>query len=84
VEGKREFKGDSRGVQDGVHKVSCFINSLLCLISMTSEYRMRKDMRLALLHSKKAIDLETKNNREELFKGALTGEDKRDVNEKAT
>ena len=45
---------------------------------------MRKDMRVALLHSKKTIDLETKNNREELFKGSLTGEDKKGVDEKAT
>lgn len=45
---------------------------------------MRKDMRLALLHSKKTIDLEAKNTRDELFKGSLLSDDKRSVDEKAT
>lgn len=46
-----------------------------------STARIRKDMRAALLHSKKIIDVQLKSNREDLFKGAM---DNRNVEEKAT
>jgi len=46
-----------------------------------SSARIRKDMRAALLHSKKTIDVQMKSNREDLFKGAM---DNRNVEEKAT
>ncbi|EJC99303.1 Sec20-domain-containing protein [Fomitiporia mediterranea MF3/22] len=47
-----------------------------------SSLNIRRDMRSALLHSKKTIDAQAKSNREELFRAATP--DSRNVEEKAT
>ncbi|KAL5481060.1 SEC20 [Sanghuangporus weigelae] len=49
-----------------------------------SSARIRKDMRAALLYSKKTIDLQAKSNREDLFVGAAPVSDLRNVEDKAT
>ncbi|KAL5522741.1 hypothetical protein ACEPAG_8759 [Sanghuangporus baumii] len=49
-----------------------------------SSARIRKDMRAALLYSKKTIDLQAKSNREDLFVGAAPLSDSRNVEDKAT
>ncbi|KAL5498981.1 SEC20 [Sanghuangporus vaninii] len=49
-----------------------------------SSARIRKDMRAALLYSKKTIDLQAKSNREDLFAGAPPVSDLRNVEDKAT